>query len=483
MNIYKGEEIKRIDAKAEQDGLSTFTLMENAGHAIYDEVKEHLNHQMRMLILSGKGNNGGDGIVLARLLKNQGYQVDLIFPLGMPVTEAARQHYCYFSRLGYQEVTTPTGKYDLIFDALLGIDVQLPIRDTVKEWITWMNLAEGYKIAIDVPTGVQSDYGKTEMAVVANETFCLHGMKPSAFLQNSMDYYGQVRCLDIGLPQTSRWRCWTESDVRRTYFSRSENAHKGSFGTGLLFAGTDLMPGCAVLGAKAALRSGIGKLTVGTSQNVLNVMANHLLECSYHHMNWSHFQIGDEIGWENFRAIAIGPGLDHVTFLTHLVRQALHTNLPVILDAAALQPREYPKRNALTVLTPHPREMSRMTGIPVSEIQSNRLQVASTYAMKQNVAVVLKGRKTVCAFPSGRTMVIESGNVSLAKGGTGDTLTGILLAFLCYYSDVEAAVCNAVYFHGLCADIWKEKFSTATMLASDLSDLLPEALKRFEGNQ
>lgn len=480
MYIYKANEIQTLDKKAGQEGLATFTLMESAGHAIYRAIAHRLKADMRVLILSGKGNNGGDGIVLARLLKNDGFHVELVFPLGMPESETAKQHYGYFCRLGYEAKQDITGTYDLIFDALLGIGVRRPIGKAVREWIDWINRAEGYKIAIDIPTGVQADDGQVEAGVHADETLCLHGFKPSVFLQPSIDYYGKTQCLSIGLPQTSQWCCWQEIDVQRSYYHRNENAHKGSFGTGLLLAGMDDIPGCAVLSAKAALRSGIGKLTVATSKNVRNIIASHLLECSYHSMNMADVQMEKEINWKQFQAIAIGPGLDDLPYLEQLVTQAIASHVPLVLDAAALSKRIYPKRKGMIVLTPHPKEMSRLTGLEVTEIQANRLEVASQYAIQQGVAVVLKGRKTICAFPSGHIRVIETGNVSLAKGGTGDTLTGILLAFLSYYSDYEAAICNAVYLHGLCADMWREKFSTAAMLASDLSEWLPEALKVFE---
>lgn len=479
MYIYKAHEIKEIDAQAEERGFSTFTLMENAGQAIFHALKNKIHKEMKIAILAGKGNNGGDGTVLARLLKTHGYQVDLLFPLGLPETVCAKQHLVYLKNLGFM-YTKDVQDYDVIVDALLGIGVRLPLRENAQKWIEWINTQSAYKVSIDLPSGVLSDFGQVEMAVQANFTFCLHGLKPSALLENSMDFYGEKEILSIGLPHHSLWKCWTEEDISRTFFQRKENTHKGSFGTGLLLAGTDEMPGCAILASQAAMRAGIGKLTVGTSRFVAQCIATHLAECSYMLDVWK--QPLDREKINAYEAIAIGPGLDTLENLEAVIACLLKIQKPLILDAAALQQRIYPVRKEPIVLTPHPKEMSRITGLPVKAIQSNRLQVALDYAIKHHVIIVLKGRKTVCAFPNGKVNVIETGNAGLAKGGSGDTLTGILLGFLSYYEDIEAAVCNAVYLHGLCADICAENYAKSAMFASDFIELLPKAMKRFEKN-
>lgn len=477
--IYPAKEIQKMDQEADQLGLPTFTLMETAGTALFYAIKKYITKSSRILVLSGKGNNGGDGIVLARLLKINGYQVDLVFPLGTPESRCATAHFKYYQQVGY-DVGEISHSYDVIVDALLGIGIRYPLREEIKQWIDWINCEKAWKVSVDIPSGVQADSGKVEAAVSADLTLSLHGLKPSAFLEPSMDFYGEKKCLSIGLPQMGSWKCWTKADTQERFFHRNNNMHKGSFGTGLLIAGTDEMPGCAILSATAAMRAGIGKLTVGTTKYVAQVIAAHLSECSYRYDVW-HGCFTQE-AFASYQAIAIGPGLDHIPNLQEKIDDFLAMDIPLLLDAAALQKRVYSvkKRKGAVVLTPHPKEMSRITGYSVLYVQENRLAVAADYAQKNHVIIVLKGRKTVCAFPNGRVFVIETGNVGLAKGGTGDTLTGILLAFLSYYSDVEAAVCNAVYLHGQCADYWAQTAAKTTMLATDLIGQLPVVMKKFE---
>ena len=274
MYIYSSKQIKEIDTKAEKKGMSLFALMENAGNGLYRKIKSLIEFNDQILILAGKGNNGGDGIVLARYLKNNGYHVTLVFPLGEPQTVTAKEHFSYYQACGYEsEPFSKELKADWIIDALLGVGSQLPLREDLAEITDWINNQNAKVIAIDLPTGVSSDNGEgDEHAVQADYTFSLHGYKPSTFLFPASENYGKVSVIDIGVPQTSGWKVWGERDVRMTLPKRTGNTHKGTFGTALLIAGSDEMPGSAALAAIGALRFGTGKLSIATTKHASTII-------------------------------------------------------------------------------------------------------------------------------------------------------------------------------------------------------------------
>ena len=477
MYIYRGEDIKRVDEQAALQGLDTFTLMENAGRSLFEALKGILNKKQRIVILSGKGNNGGDGIVLARYLHMSEYNVELAFPLGIAATEIAKKHLQYYKAIGLN-VSEISGNYDVIIDALLGVGAKPPLKEKLVDIVKWANSQDALRVAIDVPTGVMSNLGDVDLAFHADYTYSLHGFKPSAFLEESTNYYGKKQSLSIGIPHDSSWKIWTKADVKMSFLKRSANAHKGTFGTGLLVAGCDEMPGSAMLASLGAMRAGIGKLTVATSSFASSIIAGRVPECTYLHDGIQ--KIASGFVPKGIKAVAIGPGLEDEDLVDKALQTLFTTKLPIVLDAGALQKRMYPKRDAVTIVTPHPREFSRMTGKTVKDIQNNRMELAYHYSLENDVIVVLKGRNTVIAFPDGSLYVNETGNVGLAKGGTGDTLTGIILAFLSSYTDVKAAIANAVYFHGATADLWYENKAATSMLASDISDHLAIVMKEFE---
>lgn len=475
MYIYTGQEIKEIDQRAEKKGMSLYALMENAGNGLYRELSPLLKQTDRILILAGKGNNGGDGIVLARYLRNNGYDVRLVFPLGEPQTATAKEHLHFYQACGYEvETFTRDSKVDWIVDGLLGVGSRLPLRENLAFIVDWINGQDSKIISIDVPTGVSSDDGKVDdHAVQADYTFSLHGYKPSAFLFPSSTYYGKVTAVDIGIPQTGRWRVWSEQDVKDTLPQQTGNTHKGTFGTALLVAGSDEMPGSAALAAIGALRFGVGKLSISTTRHAASIIGPLVPEATYlYDLPMNNLQ-------NRFSCLGIGPGLVPNDELEKMIAAILEMPFPVVLDAGALANRKYGKRPHPTILTPHPGEFSRLIGKTSKEIQEDRLQYASEYAKENGVIVVLKGQYTVIAFPNGTGFVNVTGNRALSKGGTGDTLTGMLLAGVCTHEKVEEAVANAVYLHGVCADLWTSRYGEQTMTAHDFAKMLPEVCRQY----
>ncbi|MGD6796100.1 NAD(P)H-hydrate dehydratase [Metabacillus indicus] len=272
---------------------------------------------------------------------------------------------------------------------------------------------------------------------------------------------------------------WTEDHVRATLPEREKSGHKGTYGTGLLLAGSKDMPGAALLSGLGAMRSGIGKLVIGTEEEVIPYVVPVLPESTYLRNGLKKAADG-EVKTAEYKAIAAGPGLEPNEETEKAVQHLLQGDCPIILDAGALSERSYEMRKSPVILTPHPGEFARITGIETAELQENRLHFASHWAKKLGAAIVLKGNGTVTAFPDGSAWTNPTGNSALAKGGTGDTLTGMMLGMLCCHKDWKHAVLNAVYLHGACADRWTENRSAHTMLAHELTDLLPEVWKEKE---
>src|SRR5690625_1301456 len=309
MFVYRKEDIRQIDHRAVEQGFSMYSLMENAGRGIYQKLIKMVCKKDRIIILAGRGNNGGDGIVLARYLKQNGYQVSLTFPIGFPKTNVATEHFQYYKHQGFSvDQWNKHDTYDVIIDCILGIGTKLPIQSDIEKIIKWCNKKTGIKVAIDMPTGVVANTGETELAFQADYTFCLHGKKPSAFLLPASNFYGAVQSIDIGINQTSHIRILQKEHVIKTYPHRNSAGHKGTFGTSLLIAGSDHMPGSALLGAIGAIRTGTGKLTIATSKTAATIIATRVPEATFI-FDEPGEMISDQIP-KKTTSIAIGPGID-----------------------------------------------------------------------------------------------------------------------------------------------------------------------------
>lgn len=484
MYIYQQAEIKKIDEFAMMNGLSYFSLMENAGKGLYQTLLSYIHKDEKILVLAGRGNNGGDGVVLARYLQINGYHVVLVFPVGSPKTETAKQHLLLYEQQGFSlSCWNPEEHYDVIVDCLLGVGMKLPLKEEIRNVIVWANEKKARRIAIDLPTGVQADNGKVETAFKADATFFLHGAKPAAFLLPSSTYFGQTSVVDIGIPQKSSAHVWTLEAVQSSWPRRSAASHKGTFGTGLIIAGSDEMPGSAMLSGIGALRSGIGKLMIATSAYCAAIIAGRIPEATYLFDGLEKVAKGKVL--KELAAVGIGPGLQDKTNIKQALSVLLEQDIPLVIDAGALLEKAWKtssllKRKAPIVLTPHPGEFSRLTGASIQEIAENRLELARLFAKSEQVIVVLKGQHTVIAFPDGEIIVNPTGNPALAKGGSGDVLLGMIVAMLATHRCPRSAIANAVYIHGLCGDEYTAHASDASMVASDMERLLPAVLNRIE---
>lgn len=504
MQVVTKEEMYAIDRAAMKLGLHGEMLMENAGQAITSKLLGRLSGDEKIMIVIGKGNNGGDGFVVARMLKSCGFQVDVWLACEQyEVTGDAKKAMEVYERSGYdfqvisensmEQFQKSLSQCTHIIDALLGIGMKGTVRSPYKEIISLINEQENkYVISLDLPSGVSADSGECTDAVRANETIIIHHPKLSAFLYPSRQYYGDVSVVNIGIPpliseQVEEKRyVWTEKDVMRTFPCRKPDSHKGDHGRGLLIGGSKTMSGAVIMSAKAALRSGSGLLTIAMPEDAHAAVASSVIEAMYKPCpaKDGYFR-GDIDGLEevNADAIAVGPGMGRTEGGRIIVEQLLRTNVPLLIDAdglyhlASLLPM-LQERTAPVVLTPHEGEMARLLQVSAKEVKRNRFRLSRQFAMTYGVYVVLKGPFTICTTPTGEQFINPTGNASLAKGGSGDVLTGIMLAFLMQHDSIQAAISNAVYVHGLASDeLVSSRHSAIDVVASDLIDALPSVYR------
>ncbi|MFB4165173.1 NAD(P)H-hydrate dehydratase [Alteribacillus sp. JSM 102045] len=506
MQVVTGDEIRQVDRCAiEQIGMKEEVLMENAGRAAAQEVERLYKNldQKKIAVLIGKGNNGGDGFVIARTLLEKGRDVDVWLLAEENQWEgAALSHKRLFEATGYEGSSWSSAEhflakdYDIFIDAMLGTGISGELRSPYKEAATCLNEAAGEIIAIDIPSGIPA--GEEEVpksAVKADITITLHVPKCSAFLYPARAYYGEIKIVDIGLPNAA-WksvevskRIWTESDVRITLPKRKSSAHKGDHGKGLLVGGSLSMPGALSMTASACIYSGAGLLTTALPSSILSTISSNVPETMFLPLpekdgGIAGELIGTDFTFETYDAVAAGPGLGREKGIKNLVRKLiLDVKAPLLLDADALYylpelAQEIKQRKEPIILTPHPGEMARLTGVSTSEVNKKRFDISRRYAQEYGCYLVLKGPFTIITTPYGEQYINTTGNEALARGGTGDILTGVTLGLLLQQETILSSLGNAVYMHGLTADLAVEqKHTSISMASSDLIYHLPLAFR------
>ncbi|KAF0994898.1 NAD(P)H-hydrate dehydratase [Geobacillus sp. TFV-3] len=499
--IVTSDEMYAIDREVtERIGISADSLMENAGQALFSALKERISRAANVAVLAGAGNNGGDGFVVARMLKSYGYETDVwLVPPKEKVKGAARTALEVYERSGYswnayegneRAFAARVPHYDVIIDALLGIGVKGEVRSPYQEIIEQVNRSRAVVYAIDVPSGVPADGGDVAAAVRADVTLTIHCPKLGAYTFPAADYYGELAVVDIGIPplvvKTNAVRrfVWERSDVMRTMPKRKRSSHKGTHGKLLVVGGSKAMTGAVTLAAKAALRSGAGLVTMAVPETVYEAVANRVPEAMCRPWQADGGAFAGAVDWDGLDvdAMAVGPGLGRTEGVRRLVGELVRKPVSLILDADALffwddYAEQVRRRSVPTVITPHPGEMARIVHRSIREVEHDRFGVSKRLAMEYGVYVVLKGPYTIVTAPDGAQYVNTTGNPALAKGGSGDVLTGIVAAFLLQHEAVQPAVSNAVFVHGKAADwLVQNGHSVWDVLASDVVDALPAVL-------
>lgn len=508
MKLVTAKEMKALDVKAQNDyAMPGILLMDNAAQAVAEAVHEALTalEGERVVIFCGGGNNGGDGLGAARWLQSYGVSVRA-FVVGAALDAVqgdAAIELSMFTKAGGRVEALSTeddwvlaelaaSKADVLVDALLGTGFHGELEGDVLRACELLNKSEKYILAVDVPTGVNADNGAvSENAVRADHTVTMALVKTGLLLYPGREYCGDIELADISMPvklveeyQSDKYRL-TDEIVRELLPLRKANAHKGDAGRVVICAGSPGYTGAAALASEAAVKAGAGLVSLYTPLSSRDVLAIKLTEVMVHGLlermpgilgGGAASDVASSA--EAADVLAIGPGLGTSESTQEAVRTILQKiTTPVVIDADALtalagHTEILPAMQAPKVLTPHPGEMARLTGLEIAEIEADRINIAKKYAEQWQAIVVLKGAPTVIGCPNGTVYVNSTGNSSLATGGSGDVLTGIIAGLAAQEISLqEAAICG-VYLHGLAAELTGIDIGLA---AGELAALLPQA--------
>ena len=495
----------------EELGIPGLVLMEQAGRRVMEEILTNYPKLSQVVILAGKGNNGGDGFVISRLLAQRGIEVKTIL-LGKKseITGDARVNLDILAKLGYsieevssseqvQELEADLRRANLIVDALLGTGIKGKLRGLFPEMINLINKVIAPVIAVDIPSGVEADSGLVrDTAIQAQQTITFALPKLGSILYPGAKFSGKLTVVDIGVPEKSiakqdiNTNLITEDLAVNMLPRRDNDSHKGSYGKLLFIASSPGMTGAAALAAQASLKMGAGLVTVGVPKSLNQILEMKLTEAMTYPLTETKEGTLAKESVEEIKklmssrdVLAIGPGLSTEQEVTIIIKELIkNIDKPMVIDADGLNAIDdlniLKERSKTTILTPHPGEMSRLINRPIAEIEANRIEVAQEFATEYEVVLVLKGARTIIATPEGEIYINQTGNSALATGGSGDVLTGLITSLLGQGSAPKEAVITAVYLHGLSAELGSLDLSKYGLLPSDLIDYLPEAIKQLK---
>jgi hydroxyethylthiazole kinase-like uncharacterized protein yjeF len=516
MRILTAAQMREADRYTiEEIGIPSLVLMENAGRQVVAAIEAAYEEQLdgRVAVLCGRGNNGGDGFVVARTLLQRGAEC-AVFVIGAlaDVRGDARTNLDVLGRLGVTVVEindeqtwelhfSEIAQCTLIVDAMFGTGLKSGLAGMLETVVADVNASGIPIVAIDLPSGLSADTPHLiGDCIDASMTVTLAAPKLPLVLPPAEAHAGDVVIADIGIPtevieelEGRTIELLTREDVRALLEPRAADAHKGDFGRVLVVGGSRGKTGAAHLAAMGALRAGAGLVTIATPASCLPIVASLSPEPMTEPLDEnSNGQVvgsaAERVGELTQDVIACGPGLGRGESVGQFVRALLdRSESPLVLDADALtvladDPGRLLGRDERDIIiTPHPGEMARLVGGTADEVQANRIEVACDFATTHHVYVVLKGHRTIIATPEGRVFINPTGNAGMATGGTGDVLTGMIAAFLAQLLDAEAACRLAVFLHGMAGDLAQEHEGEVAMTASDLLARIGEAILDLSG--
>ena len=509
MKIVSAQQIKNIDRRAIREfGIPGPVLMENAAAAIATEMENYFDGLagMRVGIFCGKGNNGGDGLALARRLSIRGVpvRVALLASFGA-VKGEAKVNLSILRKMDVEMAQNASARAvadivawsDILVDALLGVGLSTPLKGNYASAVELMNASGKPVVAVDIPTGINADTGEVMgSAIRADLTVTMALLKQGIVIHPGAQHAGTIRVVDIGIPsevvekEKITTSLLTQGAAWGLIEPRRPDSHKGSFGHVLVVAGSLGKAGAAIMTARSALRSGAGLVSVAAPNSLVPIIQQQVVEAmcipSAESIDGT---IG--IGAENellkaavkMSSCAIGPGLSTHYETVRVVRNVIQRlTIPVVIDADGLNAlvgslAVLKKIKAPVILTPHPGEMGRLINMSSNDVQKDRVNIARDFAMKYNVTLVLKGAATVIGVADGSVFINATGNPGMATGGTGDALTGMIAGFLAQGYPSTQAACLGVYVHGLAGDLAAKEKGEMAMIAGDLIEKIPTALK------
>jgi NAD(P)H-hydrate epimerase len=514
MRLVTAAEMQEMDRQTiESFGLPGRVLMENAGRGATWFLLDHFRGIpiTTIGIIAGRGNNGGDGFVIARYLCHKGIQVrvyllaksnavrgdaaanlNLLAPLGIPIIEIPDEK-------AFSKVNADMQHIDLWVDAILGTGLKSEVKGYYGKVITFINGVNKPTFAVDIPSGLNSDTGQPCGACInAQATATFAFAKTGHLLQPGATYTGKLKIVDIGIPNKiaeqikPKQYLLTPVQVQNYFQPRKPDAHKGKTGHLLVIAGSPGKTGAAAMTAMSAIRSGAGLVTLGVPQcinpvletQVLEAMTEPLPEIKDGRLGESAFDAIMNLVVDK-RCLAIGPGLGQTdetkTLVCRVIKQSF---VPLVIDADGLNnlvghTKILQELNVPVILTPHPGEMARLMETSVSIVQADRIKSARDFALQFNVHVALKGAATVIAHPDGRAHINSTGNPGMATGGMGDVLTGIIAGLVTQGFSPESATHAGVYLHGAAADTLSESIGPFGYLAGEVMDAIPGEIKKL----
>jgi len=497
IKILSAKQIKELDGYTiEHEPIASIDLMERACRAFVNEFIAKFDVTKKVGIVCGTGNNGGDGLGIARLLNEWNYPVkvwvvkgSMSESLDFKINLARLRE----TRIEIFEIASESDKglfhdRDILIDAVFGSGLTRPPESIYAQVINCMNQSEALRVAVDIPSGLQTDQPSTGQVLAADYTLTFQLPKLSFLLPNNHAHVGEWSCVDIGLSKAFLKKAESEvyfvvrKDARKIFKPRSRFDHKGNFGHALLVSGSYGKMGAAVLASRAALRTGLGLLTVHVPRCGYTILQGAVPEAMVKvDDHTSHWTSNPPV--EAYTSIGIGPGIGQDAETV----KALHSLLagfkkPIVLDADALNILAT-NRDLLalvpegSILTPHPKEFERLVGAWENDFQ--RLEKQKALAAQLKSIVIVKGAYSTIATPEGQLFFNSSGNPGMATGGSGDVLAGMLTSLLAQqYPPKEAAILG-VYWHGLAGDCAARDFQEASMIASDIIGGIPAALTRI----
>jgi NAD(P)H-hydrate epimerase len=498
MKVLTAAEMREVDRRTVEAGIPGIVLMENAAHRVVEFLAERFAplSAQRIAVLCGKGNNGGDGLAIARQIFTRFHPralrvVLLAAPEELKGDAAANFRMleacgCVFE----SEVTEGARTATLVVDALLGTGISGPATGRMLEAIREIN--NGFPlakvVAVDIPSGMPADSGEPAGEFArADATVTFTAPKLAHVLPPNCDHMGELRVGAIGSPPSlyeDVWLALLEPSMFRDLLApRPRSGHKGTFGHVLLVAGSRGKTGAAAMSGMGALRAGAGLVTVASASSAIAEISSHAPELMTEPL--AETSIGSialnarlEPLAEGKTVIAMGPGLGRHPDIDMLVASAIERfPQPMVLDADALTKNITGGEGRVRVLTPHPGEMARITGSSIAAIQKDRVGTARKVATVRAVTVVLKGERTIIAFPDGGVWINPTGTPAMGTGGTGDILTGMISGFIAQFPDrPKEAVAAAVYLHGLAGEVGVRAQGEKGLIATDLLKYLPDAV-------
>ena len=496
MKILSALQIREADSYTiKSQSINSAKLMERAGDACFKWIYKNINNGKKYCVICGTGNNGGDGLVIARKIAENKLPVEVI------ILQFSSTHSSDFTKNLETLSSIPVNlrflkegedlllENDVILiDAILGTGLNKPVGDWLERCIDKMNENGSEIISIDIASGLFSDTHTNGKSVMPNHTLTFQCPKLAFFLAENAENVGRFHVLDIGLDEKfiesrdSNRYFYDEREIKRLLKPRGKFTHKGTYGHGLLISGSKGKMGASVLAARACLRTGVGLLTV------------HAPECGYDILQTSipeamvETDINNEIVTslneiEKYNSIGIGPGIGKSEQTKKMFFELMENiTKPIVVDADALnilsdEKVKIKKLPPYSILTPHPKEFERLAGKCNDDFERHIIQ--QRFSSTNNVIVVLKGAYTCITIPDGRTFFNSTGNPGMAKAGSGDVLTGMILALLCQGYEPKDAAILGVYLHGLAGDLLVIKKGVYSMLASDLIESIPKAFRRL----